>query len=302
MNIYLDMLRAAGKLPVFEKPNEGNPGGGDDDAAKAAAAAAAAADAAVKKAQEDADAAKKAADANEGNSDLQKLAKEKADLLSEVMDKKTKLKAAQEEAANAKKALEAYEGVDPTKVKELLRKEAEAEKAAAEAKGDFDRVKQMMADEHAKETKTLKEQIEDLKNQLGSKNSVIDELTIGNAFGNSTFIKESLVLSSEKTRTIYGAHFEMKDGKLVAYDKPASAANRTLLVNSAGDPLPFEEALERIVSADPDKKTVLKSKAKPGGGSSTITTPNSQNKNDAKNEDGLYGRSRLAASLKDEFK
>ena len=300
MNIYLNMLRAAGKLPVYDKPNEGNPGG-DAEAAAKAAEEAAAADAAVKKAQEEADAAKKAADANAGNQDLQKLAAEKAELLKEVMDKKTKLKDAQAEAAAAKKALEAYEGVDPVKVKELLRKEADAEKAAAEAKGDFDRVKQMMADEHAKQTKTLQEQIDALTDQLKSKNSVIDELTIGNAFGNSTYIKDSLVLSSEKTRQLYGAHFEMQDGVLVGYDKPASAKTRTMLVNASGDPLPFEQALERIIDADPDKKTVLKSRTKPGSASNTDPTGEKTKKTE-NNGDGLFGRSRLAAALANECK
>lgn len=297
MTIYLNMLRHAGLTRTFDAPNEGNPGG-DDAAAKAAEAAAA--EEAVAKAKAESDAAAKAAAENSGNPELKKLADEKAELLKEVMDKKSKLKDAQAAEAAAKKALDAYEGVDPAKVKELLRKEAEAEKAAAEAKGDFDRVKQMMADEHAKEKKTLQEQIADLTTKLSSKDSVIDELTIGNAFGNSTFIKDSLVLSSEKTRQLYGTHFEMKDGKLVGYDKPASAANRTMLVNSAGDALAFEEALERIVSNDPDKKSVMRSKAKPGGSSTTV---NSQPASKAQetNSDGLYGRSRLANSLKGEF-
>lgn len=301
MNIYLNMLRHAGKLRTFDVANEGNPGGDTDAAAKAAEAAAAkAAEDAVAKAQADADAAAKAAADNQGNPDLKKLADEKAELLKEVMDKKSKLKDAQAEAAAAKKALEAYEGIDPAKVKELIRKEVEAEKAAAEAKGDFDRVKQMMADEHAKEKKTLQEQIEALTKDLSTKASVIDELTIGNSFGNSNFIKESLVLSSEKTRQLYGSHFEMKDGKLVGYDKPASAANRTMLVNSAGDPLPFEEALERIVSNDPDKKSVMRSKAKPGGGSQTQNNTPAKDDNKGGN-DTLYGRTRLANALKGEI-
>lgn len=302
MTIYLNMLRHAGLTRTFDAPNEGNAGGDAEAAAKAAEAAAQkAADEAVNKAQADAEAAAKAAAANTDNPELKKLAEEKADLLKEVMDKKNKLKEANATAEAAKKALDAYEGVDPAKVKELLRKEAEAEKAAAEAKGDFDRVKQMMAEEHAKEKKTLQEQIEDLTKQLTSKNSVIDELTIGNSFGNSNFIKDSLVLSPEKTRQLYGAHFEMKDGKLVAYDKPATAANRTMLVNSAGDPLPFEEALERIVNADPDKKSVLRSKAKPGGSSSTTATTQTQQKSGEEKTDGLFGRTRLANALKGEF-
>lgn len=299
MNIYLNMLRAAGKLPVFEKPNEGNPGG-DDAAAKAAAEAAAEAkkkadaDEAVRKAKEESDAA--AAAAKSGDADAVKLAAEKAELLREVMDKKSKLTATSKELDDTRKALEAYGGIDPEKVKALIKAEADAVKAQAEAAGDFERVKQMMADEHAKERAALEAKLEEEREARKKDRSLIDELTIGNAFGNSTFIKENMVLSSEKTRQLYGSHFDMKDGRLVAYDKPASAANRTMLVNSAGEPLAFEESIERIFNADPDKKTMTKSKVKQGSSSNTSQSQTPDNKG---GDDGLYGRSRIAAGLKD---
>jgi hypothetical protein len=287
-----------GTTRMFEAANEGKPGG-DDAAAKAAAEAAkAAADAkaAEDTAKDEAAAAAAAAAAKPGDLDAKKLAEEKAELLREVMDKKSKLSATAKDLADAKKALEAYGGIDPAKVQALIKAEQDAEKASLEAKGDFERVKAMMAEEHAKERKILEDQLAAERAERQKDRSLIDELTIGNAFGNSTYIKEDLILSPEKARTIYGGHFEMKDGRVVAYDKPASAANRTMLVNSAGDPLAFNEALERIIEADPDKKTMLKSKMKPGSSSNSAQPTDQQQK--AKAEDGLFGRSRIAASLK----
>lgn len=263
---YRSVMAKYANIRAFEKPNEGASGGeaGEEDKTGDEAAA----DEKLKSAQEAANAAAAAAAASDDPA-LKAAAAEKAELLREVMDKKAKLKAAQEAEAAAKKALEAYEGIDPAKVKELMRKEAEAERLAAEAKGDFDRVKAMMVEEHQKELKKIQDELEAERANRKSDMSLIDELTIGNSFGNSDFIRESLTISASKARRLYGDHFERQGGVVVAYDKPAGEANRTMLVNASGNPLSFDEALGRIVDADPDKKGVLKSKAKPGAGSAT---------------------------------
>jgi len=228
--------------------------------------------------------------------DPAKLAEEKANLLREVMEKKTKLKDAEKAAADAAAALAAYEGIDPAKVKELLKKEQDAEKAAAEAKGDFDRVKAMMAEEHGKEVTTLKTQLDDLRAQLAQRDETIGALTVGNDFSGSTFIRESLTLTPSKARALYGSHFEIQDGRTVAYDKPAGNAKRTMLVNAQGDPLPFDEAFKKIIEADPDKDTLLKVKVVPGGSSRSAQTDKpGGGKGDEAPE--LFGRTRIAASL-----
>lgn len=247
-----------------------------DDAAAKAAAAAAEAEAAA--AQELADAEAAVAAAEDEGKDAKALAAEKAKLLREVMDKKNKLKDAEKKAADAAAALAAYEGIDPAKVKELVKKEQEAERAAAEAKGDFDRVKQMMAEEHSKATKSLEERIAALEADLGQKDDVIKALTVGNDFSSSAFIKESLTLTPTKARQLYGAHFEVVDGRTVAYDKPAGKTGRTMMVDASGNPLAFDEAFKRIIDADPDKETLLKAKVNPGSGSNSAQVKPSEKK------------------------
>jgi hypothetical protein len=54
---------------------------------------------------------------------------------------------------------------------------------------------------------------------------------------------------------------------VVAYDKPAGATDRTVLVDGSGNPLSFDKAIERIVDADPDRDTLRKSKMRAGAGS-----------------------------------
>lgn len=300
----------APRIMFAPETGSGSGGAGDADADAIAAAAAAAstqkhaedqaaaekaaADAAETKAQkelEDAEAAA-ALEADKGK-DSAALAAEKRDLLREVMDKKSKLKEAQAAAAAAAEQLKAYEGVDVAKYRELVKKEKDAETAAAEARGDFEAVKKAMAEEHQKATKTLEERIADLESKLSQKDQVIDTLTVGNDFGSSAFIRESLTLTPAKARQLYGDHFEVKDGKTVAYDKPKSAANRNPLVDASGNPLVFDEAFKRIIEADPDKETMLKAKVNPG--SNSKTTPATVDK---KPLTGLVsGVDRIRASL-----
>jgi hypothetical protein len=196
-----------------------------------------------------------------------KMSDEEARLLKENMKKKEQLDKAQNEAKSLKEQLKAFEGIDPTAVRKLLADQKTAEEKALEAKGDWERLKTRMAEEHGKEVTTLQSQIEALQNQLNTTKGTINELTVGTQFSQSQFIADELTLTPAKARVIYGEHFELEDGKMVAYDKPRGAANRTALVDAYGNAVSFDEALRKIVEADPEKDHLLKSKVKPGAGS-----------------------------------
>ena len=277
-----------------------------DAAAVAAAAQKVADDAAAAAAQKLTDyaaAALVAANAladKDGTPEARAAAKEKADLLRDVMDQNTKLLASQEEAKTAKAALAAYGGVDPVKVAALIKKEADAEKDALAAKGEFDSVKKMMAEEHARDMKEISDKL-DAERLINSGNTkLIDDLTIGAAFSTSKFIADNLIISHTKARILYGTHFEMVDGKVVGYDKPKGDASRTMLVTASGDAMPFETAFERLFSVDPDKKEMTKAKLMPGSSSSTTPKPNASQI--APKQEGVFGASRIALSLSKDVK
>ena len=192
-----------------------------------------------------------------------------AKLIKEVMDKKTKLKAAEEESAQLKARLAQFDGIDPEAVRALLKQQKDAETAQLEAKGEWGRLKEQMVSQHTQEVGTVKEQLTASQAEVSRLQGVIAELTVGNAFASSQFIKEDLTLPTSKVRVFYGNHFEFKDGQVVAFDKPAGAAERTMLVDAKGEPLKFEDALKKIVDGDPDRDQILKSKMKAGAGSKT---------------------------------
>ncbi|RWB95542.1 MAG: hypothetical protein EOQ56_27720 [Mesorhizobium sp.] len=280
---------------MLEVPND--QGNDDDAAAKAAADKAAADKAAADKAAADKAAADKAA-ADKAEADRlaaeSGMSESEKKLLREVMEKKNKLKEEAAERERLANELKRFEGIDPDAVRKLLEENKAREMSEAEAKGEFERVKKMMADDAAAREKTLQDQIAALSGEKSAAMKTIDKLTIGRDFASSQFIATELVLTPEKARVVYGAHFELKDGKTVAYDKPVGEKDRTILHGADGAPLPFDEALKKIVENDPEKEQLLKVKMKPGGGSNSQQQEPPKNQNETK---GLYGVGRIAAAL-----
>lgn len=208
-------------------------------------------------------------DASKGNEGEQqrKPSDGEAKLIKEVMQKKEALKKTESDLQAAQERLKQFDGIDPEAVRKLLNDQKAAETAQLEAKGEWDRLKQRMAEEHTAQTKALEQKLADAQAQLEGRNKAINELTIGTQFGQSSFIAQELVIPPAKARVVYGDHFDLVDGKVVGYDKPRGASNRTALVDQTGEPIPFDTALRKIVEADPDKDHLLKSKLRPGANS-----------------------------------
>lgn len=262
--------------------------------AQADSEAAAAALEASRKAKADKDAADAAAAeaAKTGNKPQTDAEKE---LLREVMEKKAANKKLAEDKKAAEDKLALFDGIDPAEVKKLLKAQKDAEATEAEKAGNFERVKAMMIEESSKTTAALQKQLDDERAARLADSKLITELTIGSSFSGSKFISESLVLTPAKARTIYGGHFEIVDGQVVGYDKPAGASSRTQLVDGSGNPVPFEAAMQRIIDADPDKEVLMRSTMKPGSNSST--KPGTKVDTIVTDTSGLHGASRIAAGL-----
>lgn len=200
-----------------------------------------------------------------------------AELLKEVMKRKEKERKLQEELDTLRKQVG---DLNLDEVRQLLEQKKQDELKKMEERGEFDRIKQQMVEEHTKQQDQLKQQIADLQKQLSERDDKVNELSIGNSFSQSNYIANELTLTPSKARALYGAHFELEDGQVVAYDKPRGAANRTVLVDGAGNPLSFDKAMQKIIEADPDRDSLIRSKFRQGSGSHSKQT--SQPKTPAK--------------------
>lgn len=187
-----------------------------------------------------------------------------AELLKEVMKKKAEAQKVKQELEELKAR---YIDIDPEIARKAINEQKEKETKELEAKGDFERLKARMAEEHAKEVDALKAKIAELEGANTSKSQMINDLTVGAQFNQSQYIKQDLIYTPTKLRALYGNHFEIEDGKVVGYDKPRGAAERTKIVDSHGNPVNFDKALEKIVSMDPDANYMIKAKSKQGAGS-----------------------------------
>lgn len=192
-----------------------------------------------------------------------------AKLLKDVMAKKNALKVANDSLLKVSEQLKAFEGIDPAQVRDMLKQRKDAETAQLESQGNWDKLKAQMAEAHVVEMTGAKTQLSVLETTVADQANTISELTVGNAFINSNFIKDELLMTLSKTRIAYNSHFSYEDGVIVGYDKPSNSKDRSLLVDSVGEPLKFEEALRKIVDADPDRDQILRSKVKQGSGGNT---------------------------------
>lgn len=216
-----------------------------------------------------------------------------AKLLQEVMEKKTALKDTKDQLAQVKAQLSQFDGINVDEVKALLKEREESANKQLEAKGEWDRLKANLIEQHNAEKTALEERLQSLQTELASKDGSIHGLTIGSAFSASKYIADELTLTPSKAQIIYGSHFEYQDGKIVGYDKPKGDSNRTQLIDSQGEPLTFERAIAKIIEGDQDKDRLLRSKAKPGansGGADDVVKP-------PKKE--VSGQSRIAQALAD---
>jgi predicted RNase H-like nuclease (RuvC/YqgF family) len=187
-----------------------------------------------------------------------------AKLIKEIMKLKEKAKA---EENRAKELEGRLSGIDLEAAKEALKKLEEQENNELERKGEYQRLLEKQKEAADNDRKALEEKLENERKERESLARAVDELTLGNAFANSRYIQDKLALTPSKTRALYASHFEIKDGQLVAYDKPKDVPNRTAIVDASGDHVNFDAAIEAIINSDPDKDYLIKSDQKAGAGS-----------------------------------
>jgi hypothetical protein len=218
---------------------------------------------------------------------------ETAKLLKEVMEKKAKIKELQDAAKAAADKLKEFDGIDPKAVKEILAERKSAEERKLAEAGHWDALKKQMNDAHTAEIDKLKAETTTERLAREALENKIAELTVGNSFGTSAFIREEMALTPSKARIVYGSHFEFDGERVVGYDKPAGSKDRVQLVDGKGDPLSFEQALKKLVEADPDRDQLLRSKKSTGAGSRS-----EEKGKPASKTTELSAREKIAAGLK----
>lgn len=87
---------------------------------------------------------------------------------------------------------------------------------------------------------------------------------IGGRFSRSQYVGDKLVLPGPAAQKVFGDHFKIEDGKVVAYD---AAGNKLFSRAKPGEVAEFDEAMEILVDAYPYKDSILKGTGHKGDGS-----------------------------------
>lgn len=205
------------------------------------------------------------------------------------------------EAANARVAelqaiADSFAGLDPEKAKAAIaavaeadEKAAQAEKDKAKAEGNFEKLRELQQAESQAAIDAANDRADKAEKAAAEALAKLSGQTISTAFAQSKFIADETILSGAKAQRLFADHVEIEDGELVVYDAPAGAAKRAKVMDSKGKALPFNDAIAKVINADPDKDELLKAKVKPGASSKTV---------DGKTEQpGLDRQAKLAAGL-----
>jgi hypothetical protein len=171
-------------------------------------------------------------------------------------------------AKEAGERLKAFEGLDAAQARQAL--------DTVKNLADGELIKAGKAEEmKAAAVKTLTEQIESMRQaqaqQLATEKAANEKLQgqlhaeiVNGSFARSKFVGEKLAIPADMAQAAFGRHFKVEEGKLAAYD---AQGNRIHSRQRPGDPnVDFEEAIEMIVDAYPNRSAILKGSGGQGGG------------------------------------
>ena len=159
--------------------------------------------------------------------------------------------------------MKAFEGIEDPKaaIKALETVKNLDDKKLIDA-GEVEKVKAEMR-------KTFDEQLAESKSHAEKLQSQLHAELIGGSFARSKYAAEHLNLPSDVVQAFFGKHFSISDeGKVVA---KFADGNEIYSRSRPGEKADFEEALEALVGAYPNKDAILKPSGTSGSGAGTGT-------------------------------
>jgi hypothetical protein len=154
-----------------------------------------------------------------------------------------------EDAAKAHRALEIVKNLDDKKLIDA---------------GEVDKIKQEAAKSYEDKLKAIEKKYEPVIGERDSfKNQLHNEI-LGGAFSRSKYIAEKLAVPADMIQSTFGKYFTIEEGnKVVAIN---SKGERIFSRARAGEIADFDEALEALVEAYPNRDSIIKGSGASGSG------------------------------------
>lgn len=159
------------------------------------------------------------------------------------------------EAAEA--ALKKFEGIeDPAAAIDAIKKVAALKDKDLIDAGKVEEIKQQAIKAVEEKYAPIVQERDGLVNQLHAEK-------IGGSFARSKYITDKLAVPSDMVEAMFGKHFTLDSGKIVAKD---ANGNQIYSKANPGNPADFDEALEAIVGAYAGRDHILKGTGHNGSG------------------------------------
>lgn len=165
-------------------------------------------------------------------------------------------KSHRERAEAAEKAVKVFEGIDPEAAAKALDTVAKLDQKKLIDAGEVDKVK-------AEITKSWEGKLSEAEKAKQAMEQQLHNELIGGSFARSKVVAEKLAIPSDLVQAAFGGAFKVEDGRVIAYDKQGqkiySASNPSELAG-------FDEALDVLVNAYPNKDQILRASGASGSG------------------------------------
>lgn len=172
-------------------------------------------------------------------------------------------------ATEAEAALQAFQGIeDPEAARAALETVANLDEGSLVTAKRVEEIKEQAKRSAeasvAAAAKTAAKQLEDLVQERDALRNDLYGEKVGGSFSRSKFINEKCSIPADLVQARFGSNFKVKDGQVVGYDaNGAEIYSKT----RGGELASFEEAIEILIDAYPDKERILKGTGNSGAGS-----------------------------------
>lgn len=175
--------------------------------------------------------------------------------------------AAESKLTEAQGVLKGFEGLDPEAAKKALQQLKDIGDGKLIESGKLDEVRSAAKTEYEARLKTLQDEYGTKEGKLMAEREALqghlNNEIIGGSFARSKFINEKLALPNDITQAMFGKHFKVEDGKLVAID---GQGNKVFSRARPGELADFDEAMDALVQQYPNRDHILKPTGSSGSG------------------------------------
>lgn len=149
-------------------------------------------------------------------------------------------------AKEAKAKLAEYEDLDPAEAREAMRTVQNLSAKKLVDAGEVEKVKAAVSEGWQKK-------LDEAKKEQDRRDAIIRRLTVGNAFRSSPVIGK-LVIPPDMAEAFFGGAFEVDGDRVIGKLNGSPIMSRA----NPGEPAAFDEALEVIIGAYPNRQAILK--------------------------------------------